>query len=212
MNRADFIDDVCFGKFRSAALKPVSASDPNAGVGDCLTILNGTYASSNCDKVGNSKPVAAILDHPPRFVQQDRAERLPPSVQWAIAAGPNLVSLNTSSGVSYIDIRGDNVNILEHASNTALALKGAEFMLVTFDGEDNCTEYKPLCGVNSRQFAAFLLDHLEVDTAMEMDQGGSTAMWVQGQPGTVAGEPGIVSNPGHSERLIFNGVFIGTSA
>jgi hypothetical protein len=35
-------------------------------------------------------------------------------------------------------------------------------------------------------------------------------MWVKGQPGTVAGEPGIVTNPGEGERLLFNGVFIGT--
>ena len=82
-----------------------------------------------------------------------------------------------------------------------------EMMFVTFDGEDNCTEYKPTCGVDSRQFAAFLLDYLEVNTAMEMDQGGSTAMWVKGQP-----RDGIVSNPTVAERELFNGVFLGVPA
>jgi len=130
-------------------------------------------------------------------------------VQWAIGAGPNLVSYDAAKNASFVDIQGDNVNIVEHASNTGLALRGAEFMLVTFDGEDGCTEYKPTCGINSHQFAAFLLDHLDVHTAMEMDQGGSTAMWVRGQPGTVPGEPGIVSNPNNAERQLFNGVFIG---
>ena len=103
-----------------------------------------------------------------------KGARLPPGVQYAIGSGPNLVSANESGG-SYVDIEGDNVNIIEHASNTGLALKktaaGTEFSLILFDGEDGCTEYKPTCGVDSRQFALFLLDYLKVDTAMEMDQG-----------------------------------------
>lgn len=37
-------------------------------------------------------------------------------------------------------------------------------------------------------------------------------MWISGQPGTVPDEPGIVTNPGGSERQIFNGVFIGLQA
>lgn len=209
MNREDFIDDVCFGKFRKAALEPASMTDPNAGIGDSLTIINGTYASSNCDKIGNSKPVAAVLDSPPRFVKLGRGERLPSSVRWAIGAGPNLVSFNDTTGQSYIDVEGDNVNIVEHSSNTAIALRGDEFMLVTFDGSDLCPNADPTCGINSRQFAGFLLDHVGADTAMEMDQGGSTVMWVNGQPGTVPGEPGVVSNPGRGERLLFNGIFIG---
>lgn len=209
VDNSGFFDDVCFGKLRYEALKNVSDSNPNYGIGDSLTILNGVYASNNCDKIGNSEPVAAILDFPPRFVQLERAGKLPNSVKWAIGAGPNLVSYNTSTNTSYIDIEGDNVNILEHASNTGLAMRGSDFLMVVFDGEDGCVEFKPTCGINSHQFAAFLLDFLKVDTAMELDQGGSTAMWILGQPGTVPGETGIVSNPGHSERELFNGLFIG---
>lgn len=209
VNDKNFFDDVCFGKLRKDALENVSDSNPNFGIGDSLTILDGVYASNNCNKFGNSQPVAAVLDFPPRFVQLQRAGKLPAGVQWAIGAGPNLVSYNASTGTSFIDIEGDNINILEHASNTGLALRGSEFLLVEFDGEDGCTEYKPTCGINSHQFAAFMLDELRVDTAMELDQGGSTAMWIAGQPGSVAGEPGIVSNPGHSERQLFNGLFVG---
>ena len=84
VNRESFFDDVCFGKIRADAERNVSESDPNAGIGDCLTIAQGQYLSSNCDKVGNSKPVAAILDGFPRFVQMDRAQKLPATVQWAI--------------------------------------------------------------------------------------------------------------------------------
>ena len=125
VNRDDFVDDVCWGKLRRDALHNVSLSDPNAGIGDGLTIMEGRYVSSNCDKHGNSKPVAAVLDYPPHFVKLERAGRLPDGVKWAIAAGPNLVSRNASSGISNIDIEGDNINILEHASNTALAIRGS---------------------------------------------------------------------------------------
>lgn len=209
VDKKDFFDDVCFGKFRRDALEPPSESHPNFGIGDSLTILDGVYASNNCNCIGNSEPVAAVLDFPPRFVQLQRAGRLPDDVKWAIGAGPTLVSYNSSTGKSFIDITGDNVNILEHASNTGLGLRGNDFMLVTFDGEDGCVEYNPTCGVNSHEFAAFMLDYLHVDTAMELDQGGSTAMWITGQPGSVPGEPGIVTNPGNGERQLFNGVFIG---
>ncbi len=203
VNRGNFFDDVCWGKRREDALRNASLTDPNAGIGDGLTVLNGTYVSSNCDKLGNSKPVAAVLDYPPRFIQLERAERLPAGVQWAIAAGPNLVSRDPTSGKSYVSIEGDNVNILERASNTAIALRDDVAMLVTFDGVDGCVEYGA-CGVNSHQLAAYLLDYVHVDSAMEMDQGGSTAMWVRGQP-----NDGVVSNPGKGEREIFNGLFIG---
>jgi hypothetical protein len=203
VNRDDFFDDVCWGKRREDALRNASLADPNAGIGDGLTILNGEYVSSNCDKLGNSKPVAAVLDYPPRFVQLGRGERLPAGVLWAIAAGPNLVSRDPKSGKSYVSIEGDNVNILERASNTAVALRDDQAMLVTFDGVDGCVEYGA-CGVNSHQLAAYLLDYVHVDSAMEMDQGGSTAMWVRGQP-----NDGVVSNPGKGERELFNGLFIG---
>ena len=44
---------------RSDALHNVSMTDPNAGIGDSITIIGGAYRSSNCDKDGNSKPAAA---------------------------------------------------------------------------------------------------------------------------------------------------------
>jgi exopolysaccharide biosynthesis protein len=64
-------------------------------------------------------------------------------------------------------------------------------LLVTFDGHDGCVEYDPKCGVNSHQLASFLLDYLGVHSAMNMDQGGSTTMWIDGESGN-----GVVSNPG----------------
>lgn len=209
LDDSKFIDDVCFGKFREEAVKTPSASDPNAGVGDSLTIIAGQYASSNCDKAGNSMPVAMVLDYPPSIAQLTRGARLPSTVQNAIGAGPNLVSYNVTSSTSFVDIKGDNVNILEHASNTAVALRTdaanvTHLVLTTFDGIDGCVEYNPKCGINAHQFASYLLDHVGVRTAMEMDQGGSTTMWIRGQP-----NDGIVSNPGLGQRNVFNGLFVG---
>ena len=200
-----FVDDVCWGKTRADAELNASSTDPNAGIGDSLTIIDGVIASSNCDKRGNSRPAVAVLDAPMHIEVLARGGRAKPGVSHAIGAGPNLVSHDHTTGKSFIDISGDNINILERASNTALALRrredGAqELLLVTFDGHDGCTEYGN-CGVNAHQFAAFLLDHLHVNSAMNMDQGGSTTMWVR--------DNGIVSNPGASERNIYNGVFIG---
>jgi hypothetical protein len=207
LDSKNFLDDVCWGKTRADAHRNASSTDPNAGVGDSLTIIDYKYASSNCNKAGNSRPAVAILDLPMRIELLERGGRAEAGVKSAIGAGPNLVSYNATTGHSYIDVVGDNINILERASNTALALRpsreGQELLLVTFDGHDGCTEYGN-CGVNSHQFAAFLLDYLRVHSALNMDQGGSTTMWVHGQPAN-----GIVSNPGAGERNIFNGVFIG---
>jgi hypothetical protein len=52
---------------------------------------------------------------------QHRGDLLPENTTFAIAAGPNLVSSSSSSNTSFIDIPLDdfNVNIWEHASNTA---------------------------------------------------------------------------------------------
>jgi hypothetical protein len=85
----------------------------------------------------------------------------------------------TESGKSVVSIIGDNVNILEHASNTALALRGDEFMLVTTDGEHGCTEGKPTCGMDDHQLAAFLIDFLDVTSAMSMDQGGRCVQFLK---------------------------------
>jgi hypothetical protein len=94
------------------------------GTGDSLTVVGGKYLSSNCDKVGNSKPVAIVLDAPMAHIKHlDRGGRLGPGVQTAIGAGPNLVSFNKTTGSSFVDIYGDNINIVEHASNTAVALR-----------------------------------------------------------------------------------------
>jgi len=51
--------------------------------------------------------------------------------------------------------------------------------------------------------AYFMKDYLGVSSAMAMDQGGSTTMYVAGH-----GQNGIVSKYGGGPRAIFNGLFL----
>ncbi len=123
-----------------------------------------------------------------------------------IAAGPNLIS-EDASGRPFINIKGLNVNIIEHSSNTAVGLvrrspggpMSTMFMVVS-NGRDSCKSSDPTCGLNAMHMAYFLKDFLGVNQAMEMDQGGSSTMWVQGL--------GIVSNKGDSPRKLYSSLFV----
>merc|ERR1712037_459511 len=100
-------------------------ADPNAGVSDNVIMRDGIVLGSNCNKLLNSRPTALVLRDTngtvPRIEVMKRGGHLSPSVLDAIGAGPNLVSSHLG-GKPRVDIRGHNVNILEHASNTAVAL------------------------------------------------------------------------------------------
>lgn len=209
-----FFDDVCLGKLRSDALRQASDVDPNAGVSDNLMLRDGQVLGSNCNKLLNSRPTALILKELngsqstlPRIVVMDRGSRLPDTVQDAIASGPNLVSLGPDHA-PHVDIVGDNVNIVEYNSNTGIGLRKSqhgseELLLVTIDGHHGCPRKDTTCGIDAEGLAFFMKTYLGVHSAMGMDQGGSTTMWVKGEP-----NQGIVSNPGSGERSIFNGLFI----
>lgn len=90
--------------------------------------------------------------------------------------------------------------MLEHASNTAVALRAStqSALFVTVDGADGCSQ--PTCGVNSYQLAYLLKDFLHATSGMNMDQGGSTTMYVGGR--------GVVTNPGAGVRAVGNGLFL----
>jgi exopolysaccharide biosynthesis protein len=62
------------------------------------------------------------------------------------------------------------------------------------------TRAQPTCGVNSYQLAYLLKDFLHATSGMNMDQGGSTTMYVGGQ--------GVVTNPGADVRAVGNGLFL----
>eukprot|EP00698_Gefionella_okellyi_P017635 TRINITY_DN5192_c0_g2_i1.p1 TRINITY_DN5192_c0_g2~~TRINITY_DN5192_c0_g2_i1.p1 ORF type:complete len:336 (+),score=43.44 TRINITY_DN5192_c0_g2_i1:644-1651(+) len=214
-----FLDDVCFLKSRRDALEPVSADHPNFGLGDGLLLINGTLHGCNCDCLGYARPAAIFLNGTRSTIDvMSRAEPAPPGVENALAAGPNLVSTDSDTGQSYVNIPLDdlNVNILGHTSNAAIGLvRGAScryvatdctdatLVLVTVDGKSGCSHDDPTCGINSHQLAYYMKDAVQATVAMEMDQGGSTTMYVQGQ-----GDNGVVSNPGKGLRQLFSGLFV----
>ena len=202
---SSFIDGVCQGKSRADALQPASLGTPNTGVGDNAVVASGALLSSNCDCAGNSRP--AVLTINASHSRIDVLHRGDPPLFGlaydAIGSGPNLVSTN-ASGATYVDIPKDDDdigNILEHSANTAVGLyANGTAILVTVDGYDGCPLLNPTCGVNAFSLAYLMKDALGVQTAMGMDQGGSTTMWVKGL--------GVISNPGRGTRNIFSALMV----
>lgn len=205
VNRGFFIDDVCLLKTRQDALANVSLTRPNNGIGDGATIVDGQYLSSNCDCVGFNRPTSLIINGTnSSIIVQNMGDRLPPWVQNAIAAGPNLVSWDNGPvyGVPALD---ENVNRWEHSSNSAIGLMGSpgnfsEIVMVVSDGSDSCASSDPTCGISAEPMAYFMKDLIGAGVAMEFDQGGSSTLWVKGL--------GIVNNNRNSPRQVFNGLFV----
>eukprot|EP00048_Salpingoeca_helianthica_P016536 m.232859 g.232859 ORF g.232859 m.232859 type:complete len:321 (+) comp18893_c0_seq1:20-982(+) len=206
---SSFRDEVCRGKTRDDALKnntgDCSGDNANFGVSDGLLRINGVTLGCNCDHPGYSVPAVFVINGTnSSIVKLSRGESLPRSVLNCIAAGPSLVE----NGKVTIDPKDDNINIFEHAANTAVGLRGSQALLVTFDGHDGSTLFNPTSGINARQLGDFLVNHLQATTAMGMDQGGSTTMYVRGQ-----GVNGIVScsdttSPTDAPRRVFDGLFV----
>ena len=219
-----WFDDVCREKVRKEANLPANPFTPNTGVSDGLIKVDGKVLGNNCNCTGYSRPAVAILDGKDSSIQiLHRGETVERSVQNAIGAGPNLVSYDSTTGQSFIDIPSDddNINILEHAANTAIAFiydqsnpsVVAKTLLVTTDGSDECGPFQVGCGLNAKNFASFLKDYLKVSVAMSMDQGGSTTMWVKQQ--ATNGRNGVVSRSHNTDpiesdgpRSVANGVFV----
>ena len=133
-----------------------------------------------------------------------RGQDLPDSAASAnaIAASPNLVTAGR------IDIPPDDDNtgnIEEHAANTGVGIRdnGTTLVMATVDGVDGCPMANATCGVNAVQLAFLMKDLLHVDDAMQMDQGGSTTMWVQGRP-----NDGVVSVNQWQPRRVFSALFV----
>ena len=118
----------------------------------------------------------------------------------AVGAGPNLLT----DGAVAIPIHDQNfANVYEHSANTGFGLRNhthREAVFLTTDGHDGCAKNDTTCGTNAFTLAYLMRDVFQVDTAMGMDQGGSTTMWIEGD--------GVVSNSGGAPRPIFSGLFL----
>ena len=209
-----WLDDVCRGKTRKEAETPANSEHVNDGIHDGLIKINGEVIGSNCDCWGFSRP-AIINDAGSNGWHVDvvsRGEQGNPSMQNGLAAGPNLVSYNSSDWSTFIDIPSDddNINIHEHAANTAVGVifdkitgKAIKMLFVTTDGSDECGRLDESCGINAPNLASLMKDHFEVHEAMSMDQGGSTTMWIK-QEETDQGGDGVVSYSGGGARNVAN--------
>jgi hypothetical protein len=180
---------------------------PNYGVGDTLVRVNNSLKSSNCDLLGFSFPVALVLNGTnSKIVKLKRGESL--DVPNVIANSPNLVS--TKNGVPYFDIRWDDfgLNRFAHTANSAVGLIGkknsegmSQLVFVASDGYDGCPRRDVRCGLESKKMAYFMLDFIKVEEAFELDQGGSSTLYVKGL--------GVVNSNGEKEeRRIFSGIFV----
>ena len=200
-----FFDGVCLGKLRKIALLPVSMDKPNHGVSDGAIIRNGETIGTNCDCLGENRiTVLSINGTETRIdVLPSKGAPLPFGTTLdAIGAGPNLV---TKSTIAIPPHDQNFANVYEHSANTGFGLRTTnalrEAVFLTTDGNDGCKKTDPTCGTNAFTLAYLMRDQFKVDTAMGMDQGGSTTMWVQGA--------GVVSNPGAGDaRPIFSGLFL----
>jgi exopolysaccharide biosynthesis protein len=223
-----WIDDVCRGKIRKEAEMAVSPLNVNFGVSDGLVKVDGKVLGNNCNCTGYSRPaILEINGQESRINVVHRGETSDHTVRTAIGAGPNLVSFNFETGESFVDIPADddNINILEHAANTAVGLqlasstsmtgttstKATTMIMITTDGSDECGPKDITCGLNSKDLASLMKDHFNTQMAMSMDQGGSTTMWVKGASPE---RDGIVSRSHNTEpveqdgpRNVANGLF-----
>lgn len=206
-----FVDGVCTGKTRADAEAPPSQAAPNAGVGDGVTVVGGSWLSSNCNSSGFNRPAVLTINGSASTIGLVPQAAPPPSgtALDALGAGPLLLATN-ASGITRVAVPPDdnNVgNILEYSGATGVGLTpNGTALLVTVDGYDGCPAGNTTCGTNEFQLAYLLRDAFGASSAMSMDQGGSTTMYVVGQGPPGAG--GVVTNPGSAPRPVFNALFV----
>ena len=123
-----------------------------------------------------------------------------PQVTEALGAGPNLVSQSPNGPVINVSEEGFPW-MNETAPRTSIGTTSDGILfIVTFDGRDSLRAE----GVTIPELAQFMF-LLGVGSAMNLDGGGSTTMYIQNQ-----GKNGLVSVPSDptGERQVYDGVFI----
>lgn len=121
-----WIDDVCRGKIRREAEKPADPDHVDYGIHDGVVMIDKQTVGNNCDCWGYSRP--AVIETTSGNTEWDikvlhRGEKVGSTVVAALGAGPNLLSYSADKG-TYVDIPSDddNINIHEHAANTAVGI------------------------------------------------------------------------------------------
>jgi hypothetical protein len=169
-------DNVCHGKVRKEAEQPANPLVPNFGIGDGAIKIDGKVLASNCNCSGYSRPaVLKLQEHNSSIEVLYRGESVAHTVPSAIGAGPNLVSYNSETGESYVDIPADddNINRLVYEATTAVGLSrysidgsaksntptmGNTIVMVTTDGSDSCMPKDDYCGLVAPNLASLMLE------------------------------------------------------
>jgi len=118
-----------------------------------------------------------------------------PGVDYAIGAGPNLVTdhmvNNTGEGFCWND---------EAAARTAVAKTGdGKILLVTVDKGESAD------GMTTDMLASFLIKEFNAESAMNFDGGGSTTMYFNG---AIVNKPSDTSCSDKSGRCVYDGLFV----
>ena len=169
-------DNVCHGKVRKEAEQPADPLFVNFGIGDGLVKIDGKVLSNNCNCTGFSRPAVLKLEQLNTSIEVlHRGETVEKHVKSAIGAGPNLVSYNAETGVSYVDIPSDddNINRLVYEATTAVGLSrytidgtkkvdtetmGGTLIMVTTDGSDSCLPKDDYCGLIAPNLASLMIE------------------------------------------------------
>lgn len=190
-------------------------------LGDSLLQINHQVQSLSCDNNGDgtshlSRTTFAMDDEGHAYITsvspnkplKNLKNSKESNVAYAVSGGPNLISVG-ADGKGFVNITDEGFDHLERkAARTAIGISQDNHMYwVTVDGKS------PSPGMTINELANFMLHHLQVSTAMNLDGGGSTTLCINlpnpanGNNCTVVNQP---SDAGGA-RKIHDGLFIVTN-
>jgi len=185
-------------------------------IGDGLLVIDKQVFSTNCAGSAFSEPARSALIQD-ATTKQWRIEpvlpgKVPVNALNAIGAGPGLIQ--TINGKPQIRMTWEGIwSTMEFSANTAVILatdaqNQPHMLFFTVDGRDG------KWGMTSMQMANFIYDkiprlfHVRLVSAMSMDQGTSTTMFVKDATTPIV----TTSNKYNEVHDIYNGLFVAYQA
>ena len=191
---------------------------PQTGdLGDSILQIDGKLIASNCDTTVDgknhfSRSVFAMDTKNDMYIQEVSPDQplsnltnpARPNVAYAIGGGPNLVSAG-ADGKGFINITDEGFyHVGIKAGRTAVGItQNKHILMLTVDGKSGVS------GMTLHELADFMLNYLQVNTAMNLDGGGSTTMCVKPNHG-MTNDCKIVNQPSDDAgpRKIYDGLFV----
>lgn len=207
-------DDGSDANCRSRITKgPITSA---AQVGDGLLIIDKKPYSTNCNGtlLSEKKRSVLIQDASTKlwYIKNIPANTVPTSVENALGAGPGLIKMRQGKPQIWLTWQGI-LSSFEFGANTAVILavdknEHQHMLLLTVNGHDK------IYGMTSMTMANFIyhvvppLFNLQLASAMSMDQGNSTGMYIKTE------NPNLVSKTGRNNTMrdIYDALFIGRDA